>query len=115
MSTIEPLWAYSEVPRQEWTRKQKDSIERGAEFLLSHHVYKSHRDWRPVELSGLADEFTGDMVTRFHFPMYYYYDALHGLRVLTKLGYSDDPRISDAVHLMLSKVTPDGKWLLEGD
>ena len=115
MSTIEPLWAYSEVPRQEWTRKQKDSIERGAEFLLSHHVYKSHRDWRPVELSGLADVFTGDMVTRFHFPMYYYYDALHGLRVLTKLGYSDDPRISDAVHLMLSKMTPDGKWLLEGD
>jgi hypothetical protein len=27
MSTIEPLWAYSEIPRQEWTKKQKKSIE----------------------------------------------------------------------------------------
>jgi hypothetical protein len=54
-------------------------------------------------------------VTRFHFPMYYYYDALHALRVLTKLGYQDDERISDAVQLILSKRTSDGKWLLEGD
>ena len=47
--------------------------------------------------------------------MYYYYDALHGLRVLAKLGYGDDERVRDAVHLILSKRSPDGKWLLEGD
>ena len=47
--------------------------------------------------------------------MYYYYDALHGLRVLAKLGYADDERTRDAVHLILSKSSPDGKWLLEGD
>src|SRR6266699_253425 len=84
MSTIEPLWAYSEIPRKKWTRKMKRSIEAGSEFLLMH-------------------------------PMYYYYDALHGLRVLTKLGYGDDERVKDAVHLILSKQSPDGKWLLEGD
>ncbi|MDG6902425.1 MAG: hypothetical protein JRM80_10780 [Nitrososphaerota archaeon] len=115
MSTIEPLWAFSEYPRQKWTRKMKASAERGAEFLLAHRVYKSHRDWRPVELKGLEDVFSADMLTKFHFPMYYYYDALHGLRVLTKLGYQDDERIGDAVHLLLSKMTPEGKWLLEGD
>jgi hypothetical protein len=115
MSTIEPLWAYSEVPRQQWTRKLKTSIERAAEFLLVHRLYKSHSDWRPVELRGMSRVYPGNLVTRFHFPMYYYYDALHALRVLTKLGYQDDERISDAVHLMLSKKTPEGKWLLEGD
>lgn len=115
MSTIEPLWAYSEYPRQKWTRKMKASAERGAEFLLAHRVYKSHRDWRPVELKGLGDVFSTDMLTKFHFPMYYYYDALHGLRVLARLGYHDDERIGDAVHLLLSKMTPEGKWLLEGD
>ena len=47
--------------------------------------------------------------------MYYYYDALHALRVLTRLGFQDDERISDAIHLLLSKKTPEGKWLLEGD
>ncbi len=109
MSTIEPLWAYSEIPRSRWTRKMKRSIDRGAEFLLMHHVYKSdHHDWRPTELWG-------EQPMKFHFPMYYYYDALHGLRVLAKLGYGDDERVRDAVHLVLSKKTPEGKWLLEGD
>jgi hypothetical protein len=114
MSTIEPLWAYSEIPRQQWTRKMKDSIERAAEFLLAHRIYKSHRDWRPVEFD-MSKLYAGNLITMFHFPMYYYYDALHALRVLTKLGYEDDERISDAMHLMLSKKNPDGKWILEGD
>ena len=114
MSTIEPLWAYSEIPRSQWTKKMKHSIERGAEFLLMHHVYKSdHNDWRPTEFWPL--KFWGEQTTRFHFPMYYYYDALHGLRVLVKLGYGDDERVRAAVHLVLSKKTPEGKWLLEGD
>ena len=109
MSTIEPLWAYSEIPRAKWTRRMKRSIERAAEFFLMHHLYKSdHHDWTPTELWH-------EQPTKFHFPMYYYYDALHGLRVLVKLGYGDDERVRDAVHLVLSKKTPEGKWLLEGD
>ncbi len=109
MSTVEPLWAYSEIPRSRRTKKMKSSIDSGAEFLLMHHVYKSdHHDWKPTELWG-------EQPTKFHFPMYYYYDALHGLRVLAKLGYGDDERVRDAVNLVLSKKTPEGKWLLEGD
>ena len=120
MSTITPLWAYSEIPRSRWTRKMKLSIERGAEFLLMHRLYKSdHHDWRPVEIWKRGEHqlwMRGEQhFTRFHFPMYYYYDALHALRVLTKLGFGDDERTRDAVHLVLSKRTPEGKWLLEGD
>ncbi len=106
MSTIEPLWAYSEIPRANWTRKMKKSIEEGAEFLLMHRVYKSdHHHWKH----------SLPFATTLHFPMYYYYDAMHGLRVLAKLGYGDDERVRDAAHLILSKRTPEGKWLLEGD
>lgn len=115
MSTVEPLWAYSEIPRSRWTKKMKRSAERGAEFLLAHHVYKAHRTWEPVELRGMSRVMSGNLVTKFHFPMYYYYDALHGLRVLSKLGYQSDERVEDAIHLMLSKKTPEGRWLLEGD
>lgn len=106
MSTIEPLWAYSEIPRRKWTRSMKRSIEKGAEFLLMHRVYKSdNHHWKE----------TYPFFTALHFPMYYFYDALHGLRVLTKLGYSDDERIRDATHLLLSKRSPNGTWNLEGD
>ena len=105
-STIEPLWAYSEIPRQKWTRKMKRSINQGAEFLLMHRVYKSDNHHRKPSLP---------FFTALHSPMYYFYDALHGLRVLTKLGYSDDERVRDAVHLLLSKKGTDGKWVLDGD
>jgi hypothetical protein len=106
MSTIAPLWAYSEIPRQTWTRRMKRSIERGAEFLLMHHLYKAdHHEWMPMNRT----------ITILHFPMYYYYDVLHGLRVLAKLGYGDDERIRDAAHLVMSKRRPDGKWVLESD
>lgn len=106
MSTIEPLYAYSEIPKSRWTRKMRRSIQNGAEFLLMHRVYKSdNHHWKE----------TLPFATSFHFPMYYFYDALHGLRVLAKLGYGDDSRVKDAVHLILSKQSPDGKWLLEGD
>jgi hypothetical protein len=120
MSTIDVLWAFSEIPKPSLTRKLKKSLERGAEFLLSHRVYKSHRDGMPVDLHrkrpGPDDPlFTPGVITRFHFPMYYYYDALHGLRVLAQLGYNDDERISDAIDLVLSKRSPEGRWLLEGD
>ncbi len=42
MSTIEPLWAYSEIPSSLWTRKLQRSVQRGAEFLLVHRLFKSH-------------------------------------------------------------------------
>ncbi len=106
MSTVEPLWAYSEIPRQKWTRSMKRSIDRGAEFLLMHRVYKSdNHHWKEIY----------PFFTALHFPMYYFYDVLHGLRVLTKLEYSDDERIEDATHLLLSKRSPRGTWNLEGD
>ena len=106
MSTIEPLWAYYEIPRQKWTRKMKQSISEGAEFLLMHHIYKSdNHHWQE----------TYPFFTKLHFPMYYFYDILHALRVLTKLGYGDDERTRSAVQLLLSKRRPDGAWNLEGD
>jgi hypothetical protein len=106
MSTIEPLWAYSEIPKQTWTRRMKRSVERGAEFLLLHRLYKAdHHEWMPMNPT----------FTSLHFPMYFYYDALHGLRVLSKLGYGGDERMRDAAHLVLSKRRPDGRWVLESD
>ncbi len=106
MSTIAPLWAYSEIPRRSWTRRMKRSVERGGEFLLMHRLYKAdHHEWMSMNRA----------FTELHFPMYYYYDVLHGLRVLAKLGYGDDERMRDAAHLVLSKRRPDGKWILDSD
>ncbi len=69
----------------------------------------------PHRFGGTEFQVQGLEFMHSHGSSYYYYDALHGLRVLTKLGYGDEERVRGAVHLVLSKRTPEGKWLLEGD
>src|SRR6266566_4124528 len=71
----------------------KQYINDGAEFLLMHHVYKSdNHHWQE----------TYPFFTKLHFPMYYFYDILHALRVLTKLGYGDDDRIWRATGIAMA-------------
>lgn len=103
MSTIEPLWAFSALDPSRWPKGAKDAVSRGCEFMLNHRLFKSHRDGRVID----------EEWTKLHFPMFYFYDILHGLRVLTSLGYGHDERVNDALELLLSKRQPDGKWRME--
>ena len=68
-----------------------------------HRLYKSDKTGRVIH----------EWWTRLHFPHFYFYDILHGLRVLTRLGYARDERMRDAVELLLSKRRADGTWPLE--
>ena len=79
-------------------------MKKGDEFVLKHRVYKSDKDDSTVLFDFL----------KFHYPMHYMYDFLHGLRILTESGMKDDPRLSDAVRVLIAKRLPDGKWPLEG-
>lgn len=102
--SVQPLWALSEMvrlnPRESWT----ESVRKGCEFLLRHRIYKSDIDESVVSVDFLT----------MHYPLHYHYDFLHGLRILTSLGIREDPRLSDAVRLLLEKKLADGRWLLEG-
>ena len=104
MSTIQPVWALSEMMTHDARRGWEVSAKRGSEFLLKHHIYKSDRDDSVVLLDFL----------RLHYPLHYAYDFLHGLRVLTELGVRNDHRMNEAVGLLLEKRLPDGRWPLEG-
>ena len=104
MATIEPLWALSEMMAHDARKGWEASAKRGSEFLLKHRIFKSDKDDSVVMLDFL----------RLHYPLHYAYDFLHGLRVLTELGVKNDPRMDDAVSLLLEKRLPDGKWILDG-
>jgi hypothetical protein len=103
-STVQPLWALSEMMSHDARRGWEASAKNGSEFLLKHRVFKSDKDDSVVLLDFL----------RLHYPLHYSYDYLHGLRVLTELGVKNDPRMNDAVSLLLEKRLPDEKWPLEG-
>ncbi len=103
--TICPLEALSEVPETERTPEMNRAIKRGAEFLLIHHLYKAdHHGYKVINRQWL----------KFSFPWFYGYHILRGLTVLTKLGYTEDERMKDALELMLKKRGRDGTWILEG-
>jgi hypothetical protein len=103
MSTIEPLWAFSTLDPQKWPRGGREAVERAAEFMLIHQLYKSDKTGKVIRNEW----------TQLHFPMFYFYDILHGLRVLSKLGYGGDERMIDARELLLSKRLANGTWPLE--
>jgi hypothetical protein len=102
--TICPLEAFSETPRKDLTKEMQQAIERGAEFLLMHHLFKAdHHDYRVINKSWL----------KLSFPWFYGYNILRGLDVLIKLGYVNDKRLNDAVEILLQKRQRDGTWILE--
>jgi len=102
--TICSLEAFSEVPKEDRTSEMRQAIERGAELLLMHRLFKAdHHGYKVINKHWLT----------FGFPWFYRYDVLRGLSVLTKLGYVEDERLKDAVELLLQKRSSEGTWLLE--
>jgi hypothetical protein len=79
------------------------SADRAAEFFLVHRVLFSERTGAPIHPS----------VVRLHWPPYWHYDLLAGLRTLAEAGRLDDPRASDALDLLESKRRDDGTWVTE--
>jgi hypothetical protein len=95
----EGMAAFAVLPKQKRNRSLKRAIERGAEFYLERRLFREGSRYAPW--------------FRFHYPNHYYYDLLVGLDVITKLGYGDDKRLSDALKILTKKRRSDGKWLLE--
>ncbi len=78
------------------------AMERGLEFLLNHHLYRSHRTGRIVDSE----------MTRLHFPPRWHYDILRGLDFFGSVNAARDERLNDPVDLLVSRQMPNGRWLL---
>lgn len=104
MGTICPLEAFSEIPKREWTAQMKQSVEKSAEFLLMHRLFKAdHHDFKVIKQAWLP----------FVFPWFWGYNVLRGLDILTKLGYVGDERLTDAIEVLMQKQQEDHTWTLE--
>ena len=52
---------------------------------------------------------------KFGFPVFYVTDLLQIVEALVRLGYGRDPRLANALTLILEKQDEDGRWALEYD
>jgi len=103
LGTICSLDALSQVPKKNRTIAMKNTIKKGAEFLLMHRLYEAdHHHYEVINRSWLE----------LCFP-WFFYNILRGLDVLIRLEYAHDQRIGDALKILLEKRGKDGKWILE--
>jgi len=103
MGAVKTLKALAEIPEKKRSAAMKQTIEKGAEYLLLHHVFKSSHNLNHVPKPGWL---------RFCFPLMYQADALEILGILTKLGYKDT-RMQEAIDIVVSKQENQGRWMLE--
>jgi hypothetical protein len=68
-----------------------------------HRLFKAdHHEFRTINASWL----------KFGFP-WFFYDILRGLSVVTKLGYTRDERLNEALEILVQKQNAEEKWNLE--
>ena len=103
MGVVKALKALAEIPTEKRSANVKRTIEKGAEYLLKHHIHKRSHDLTKVSKTEWL---------HFGFPMMWNTDALEILGILTRLGYRDS-RMQEAVDLVVSKQDANGKWRLE--
>ena len=103
MGVIKALKALSEVPAVARSVDVVDTIERGVEYVLKHHIFRRSHDLSRVSKPSWL---------RFGFPLMYQTDVLEILGILTKLGLKDE-RMEEAIELVISKQDEKGRWKLE--
>ena len=103
MGAVKALKALVEIPASKRSKDIKNTIKKGAEYILKHHIYKRSHNLNLISKPELI---------QLGFPLIWKTDILEILEILTKLGYRDK-RMQEALDLLISKQDDQGKWKLE--
>jgi hypothetical protein len=99
-----PLRALALYARQAGDDAAREAADRAAEVFLSRRLFRRRSTGEPTQPWHLE----------LHFPCYWNYDVLFGLKIMREAGFLDDPRCEEALDLLESKRLPDGGWPAEG-
>ena len=81
----------------------REGAARAAEVFLSRRLFRRRGTGKVTQPAHVE----------LHFPCYWNYDVLCGLKIMSEAGFLDDPRCEDALDLLESKRLPDGGWPAE--
>jgi hypothetical protein len=102
--SLATLWGLAMYRKETGDRRLSEPIKKASELFLSHHLFRSHRTGEVADPAWL----------KLHYPVYWHYDILQALRVLSLCGAVNDPRASEALDTISSKRTKEGLWRAEG-
>ena len=103
METLIPLRAMSLYAEISGDARAKAAAERAAEVFLTRQLFKRRSDEQVMD----------PHFTLLHYPLYWHYDILFGLKVLAETGLLGNPRCKAALDLLESKRLPDGGFPAE--
>jgi hypothetical protein len=72
------------------------------EFILMHHLFRSDKTGAVIN----------DSFLKLNYPCRWYYDILKALDYFQSAKVSYDPRMADALEVIIEKRTPAGQWKL---
>ena len=84
--------------------RHRQATDRAADFFLRHRLFRSERTGAVANKEWLE----------LHWPAYWHYDVLQGLRAIASASRLSDPRASDALDWLETKRHPDGTWRTSG-
>lgn len=103
METLIPLRAVNLYYRQCGDPRAARVVEQASEVFLKRRMFRRLSDGQVMD-AGFV---------QLHYPLYWHYDILGGLKVMAEIGRLDDPRCSEALDLLESKRLPDGGFPAE--
>jgi hypothetical protein len=101
--TMLPMLGLAAYGRVQGSEPAREAADRASEVFLRRRLFKGARNGKIID-PGFV---------RLHYPLYYFYDFLGGLKAMSELGKIRDPRCSDALDLLEAKRLPDGGWPAE--
>ncbi|MBN1978969.1 MAG: nitrogen fixation protein NifH [Anaerolineae bacterium] len=101
---VRVLWALARVPAEGRTPVVEAAIEAAVDFLLSYDVARADYPYKERVSSSWF---------KFGYPLGYVTDVLLNLEALAEAGCGGDPRLDEAVELVLSKQDARGRWPME--
>lgn len=98
METLIPLRALALYAKVAGNARAREAAEHAAEVFLTRQLYKRRRGGQVIN----------QRFVRLHYPLYWHFDILFGLKVMAEAGLIGDPRCSAALSLLESRRLPDG-------
>lgn len=101
---VRALWALNRVPAEGRTSVVEAAVRASVDFLLGYDVARADYPYK---------ERINSSWFKFGYPLGYVTDVLLNLEALAGAGQGGDPRLDEAVDLVLSKQDDQGRWVME--
>ncbi len=103
MESLIPLRGLALHARITGSSQSRAAAERAAEIFLKRRLFR-----RQTDGAIIADDFVA-----LHYPCYWHYDILFGLKVMAEAGFIHDERCQQALDVLEAKRLPDGGFSAE--